>query len=125
LNRLVYENPHPLALQTKFEEIMQYSHMALKQFPKNERFQLCADIKQAVDTAMHLIIRMQKRYAKKTTLQDIDVEIEYLRVLVRSANAYGYINTHKLQVWMKHVDEAGRICGGLIKFYNEKARTTS
>ena len=42
------------------------------QFPKKERFLLCAEIKTAVDVTMHNIIRMKLKYYKKTTLQDIE-----------------------------------------------------
>lgn len=107
----------PLILLTKMEEIMQYTHIALRQFPKAERFLLCAEIKNCVDEVVHHVIRMKKKYYKKTTLQDIDIELEYLRILIRSAAAYEYINNQRRHVWIGHIDEAGRILGGLIKHY--------
>ncbi|MGL6014989.1 MAG: diversity-generating retroelement protein Avd [Selenomonadaceae bacterium] len=113
---------NPLMLQTKFEEIQVYTHDTLVQFPKRERFLLCAEINSAVDEAMHLIIRMKLRYFKKTTLQDIDVEIDYLRTLVREADALKYISHGKLNEWMSHLDEAGCILGGLVKYYSAKAK---
>ena len=76
---------NPLILRTKLTELAEYSHIALQQFPKRERFILCADIKNAVFDALKLTIRMERRYHKKTTLQDIDVEIDFLRVLIREA----------------------------------------
>lgn len=112
---------NPLILQTKFEEIQHYTHEALMQFPKKERFLLCAEIKTAVDVTMHNIIRMKLKYYKKTTLQDIDVEIDYLRTLVREANSFGYISHGKLGEWVGHLDEAGRILGGLVRLYKDKA----
>ena len=108
---------NPLILQVKFEEIQQYTHKALMQFPKNERFLLCADIKNAVDLTMHLIIRMKKKYTKKTTLQDIDIELDYLRTLIRNAYSFGYIDNHRRFVWIGKIDEAGRIVGGLMKHF--------
>ena len=112
---------NPLILQTKFEEIQQYTHNALMQFPKKERFLLCVEIKNAVDETMHNIIRLRLKFFKKTTLQDIDIEVEYLRTLVREANTFGYISNGKLGEWMRSLDEAGRIIGGLVKYYKEKA----
>lgn len=112
---------NPLILQTKFEEIQAYTHDALFQFPKKERFLLCAQIREAVSAAMHEIIRFRMKYYKKTSLQDIDIEIEYLRTLVRQAHKQRYISTGKRMEWVGHLDEAGRIVGGLKKYYQEKA----
>lgn len=113
---------NPLMLQTKFETIQTYTHDALFQFPKKERYLLCAQIQQAVEAAMHEIIRFKLKYYKKTSLQDIDIEIDYLRTLVREAHNHGYISTGKRAEWIGHLDEAGRIVGGLRKFYTEKAK---
>ena len=107
----------PLILQAKFEDIQRYTHDALFQFPKRERYLLCAQIQRAVDDTMHLIIRFKLKYYKKTTLQDIDVEIDYLRTLVRMAHIAGYISTGKRGEWVDHLNEAGRIVGGLQKYY--------
>jgi hypothetical protein len=107
----------PLILQAKFEDIQRYTHDALFQFPKKERYLLCAQIQRAVEEVMHLIIRFKLKYYKKTTLQDIDVEIDYLRVLVRASHMAGYISTGKRGEWIEHLNEAGRIVGGLKKVY--------
>jgi len=112
---------NPLILQTKFEEIQAYTHDALWQFPKKERFLLCAQIRETVETAMHEIIRFRMKYYKKTSLQEIDIEIEYLRTLVREAHKQKYISTGKRMEWIAHLDEAGRIVGGLKKYYASKA----
>lgn len=116
-----FANAHnPLILQIKLEELMKYTHIALQQFPKMEKYQLCADIKAALYTAMHLTIQMEKRYYKKTTLQDLDIAIEELRVLVRLAFNLKYISAGHLNDWMSQVDEAGKIVGGLIKTFKDK-----
>ncbi|MBO6304699.1 MAG: diversity-generating retroelement protein Avd [Selenomonadaceae bacterium] len=112
---------NPLILQTKFEEIQAYTHDALWQFPKKERFLLCAQIRETVEAAMHEIIRFRMKYYKKTSLQDLDIEIEYLRTLVREAHKQKYISTGKRMEWIAHLDEAGRIVGGLKKYYASKA----
>lgn len=114
----------PLMLQIKLEQIMQFSHERMTQFPKSEKYRLCSEIKECISDALHDTIRMQKKYYKKNTLQDIDVEIEYLRVLVRAAYSYRYISSGTLGVWMQHVDEAGSILGGLIKYFSSKVAST-
>ena len=110
-----------LIILSKLEELDAYSDKKLLQYPKYERFVLCAEIRKTLLEIMHLTIRAAKRYYKKTTLQDIDVEIDYLRTLVREANSFGYISHGKLGEWVGHLDEAGRILGGLVRFYKDKA----
>ena len=70
--RTMFDNAkNPLILQTKFEDFQRYTHEALFQFPKKERFLLCGQIQTATDEAMQLIIRFRLKYYKKTTLEDI------------------------------------------------------
>lgn len=115
-----FEMTHnPSMLRTKLNELIRYTHIALEQFPKREKYQLCADIKNSLYTATRLTIQMERRYYKKTTLQDIDVEIDFLRTLVRLSYQLGYISAGHLQAWMEQVDEAGKILGGLIKYFEK------
>ena len=118
---------NPLILQTKMEEVKDYTHTILFQFPKKERYQLCAEIENTVNAALHEIIRFEKKFYKKTTLQEIDIELEYLRVLIRQARKEGYISVKRLGVWMSKVDEAGRLLCGLVRHFRAvaEARETS
>ena len=72
-----------LKILQKCYDMIEYGYMALRQYPKSERYTLAADIKQSMYELLKLIIRANKRYFKKTTLQDIDIELENLRYLVR------------------------------------------
>ena len=113
------ENAHnPSILRAKLNELIRYTHIALQQFPKKEKYQLCADIKNSLYQATRLTIQMERRYYKNTTLQDIDIEIDFLRTLVRLSYELKYISVGHLQAWMEQVDEAGKILGGLIKYFN-------
>jgi len=103
-----------LTILTKLEELDAYSHKALVQFPKYEKFVLCAEIRQTLTAIIRLTVRTAKMYYKKTTLQDLDIEIEYLRSLIRKAHRLEYINTRKYEIWVKHVNEIGKMAGGWI-----------
>ncbi|MCI7539690.1 MAG: diversity-generating retroelement protein Avd [Veillonellaceae bacterium] len=121
--RTMFDNAkNPLILQTKFEDFQRYTHEALFQFPKKERFLLCGQIQTATDEAMQLIIRFRLKYYKKTTLEDIDIKVGFLRTLVREAHFFQYISTGKLGEWIGQLDEIGRIIGGLKKFYSEQGK---
>ena len=103
-----------LTILTKLEELDVYSHGALINFPKYEKFVLCAEVRQTLTTIIKLTVRAAKRYYKKTTLQDLDIEIEYLRSLIRKAHKMKYINTRKYGIWIKHINEIGKMAGGWI-----------
>jgi len=60
-----------------------------------------------------------KRYHKKTTLQDLDAELDLLRCQVRAAKALGYLDIRKYEHWAKLNDEIGRMIGGWIKSMSE------
>ncbi len=107
-----------LLILTKIEELDAYSHIAMVQFPKIERFVLCAHIRDTLTEIIKLTVRAGKRYYKKTTLQDLDIEIEYLRSLIRKAHRLKYVTTKRYEIWIRHVNEIGKMAGGWIKSIN-------
>ena len=104
-----------LKLLVQLEELDEYSRKALQQFPKVEKFILCAEIRETNANLIKLTIRAAKRYHKKTTLQDFDIELYYLRVLVRESYDLKYINAHRFEVWSDKITEVGKIFGGWMK----------
>ena len=57
------------------------------------------------------IICAMKKYTKKTTLRDLDIDIEILRSYIRMSYMMGYINEHKLGHWMEGCNLIGRMVG--------------
>lgn len=104
-----------LKILTKLEELDTYSHQAVQQFPRVERHVLSAEIRGTLNRLLHLTIQAAKRYHKKTTLQDLDIEVEYLRALVRKARRLSYITDKRYEIWSRHIDEIGRMVGGWIR----------
>lgn len=103
-----------LKILAKLEELDAYSHQVLIQFPKYEKHVLAAEIRSTLAQLIKLTVRTSKKYYKKTTLQDLDVEVEYLRSLVRKAHQLGHINDHRYKVWSTHINEVGRMIGGWL-----------
>lgn len=104
-----------LTLLTKLEELDAYTHTVLHQFPKLERHLLCADMRLATNKLFRLTVVAWKRRQKAAALFDLDVEIEVFRGLIRKAHRLGYINTHRLETWMRHTNEIGRMVGAWLK----------
>lgn len=111
-----YAKPEPYAaLVAKIEEVEAYTHIVLQQFPRAERHLLCADIRRSIAEIQRFCIVAWKRYHKKTTLNDLDVEIEILRVLIRKSLLLKYITPARYRVWVDHIGAIGRMVGGWIK----------
>jgi four helix bundle protein len=112
-------NQNDLKILQKCYDMIEYGYTALRQFPKSERYTLAADIKQSMYELLKLIIRANKRYFKKTTLQDIDIEIENLRYLIRLSNGLGFLPFKKYENWSRKLEELGKMLGGWIKATNK------
>ena len=107
----------PLMIQQKVEDMILYGNQALLGFPRAERYALAADIKRSMYTLYRLIITANKKYFKKTTLQDADVELAVLRGFIRLAanRDLRYLPMQKYELWAKMLDEIGRMLGGWIR----------
>lgn len=102
----------PLLILGKIEDMMLYAYPVLNAYPKYERFVLAADIKRCMDQVMERTIEANKKYYKKTTLQELDVEIDKLRKYVRLSYRLKYIDFKKYKQWSEKVNEIGRMLGG-------------
>lgn len=102
----------PLLILGKIEDMMLYAYPVLNAYPKYERFVLAADIKRCMDQATERTIEANKKYYKKTTLQELDVEIDKLRKYVRLSYRLKYIDFKKYKQWSEKVNEIGRMLGG-------------
>lgn len=104
-----------LKIRRRTEEMIGYAYIALRQFPKAERHVLSAEIRTSCWRLLRLIVVCNKRYHKKTTLQDLDAELDMLRSLVRMAHELGFLGFAKYETWSRKIDEIGRMAGGWIK----------
>jgi four helix bundle protein len=108
-----------LSILTKIHDMSKYAYPALAQFPKSEKFALVVDIKRCIDVTMERAIEASKKYYKKTTLQDMDVELMKLRHYLRLSNELGFLPPKKYEVWSGMVVEIGKMLGGWLKQVQE------
>ncbi len=106
-----------LLIRQKCEEMIAYGYIALRQFPKFEKHVLAAEMRQVMWGILRLIVVCNKRYHKKTTLQELDVELDLLRAQVRISKELGYLDFKKYEHWSRLNNEIGRMVGGWIKVF--------
>jgi hypothetical protein len=117
-------------LNRKFMEFAKLMNIYLNHFPKHEKFALANRIRSTAYEVYDLISEGQKRYLKKTTLTNLDVTHEKLRMQILLAHELGYFGysdgreaekTHDQQKEHRYltisamVDELGRMIGGWIQ----------
>jgi len=122
-------------LDRKFTEFAKQMNLYLNHFPKHEKYGLAQEIRRKAYECYGLIVEAQKRYHKKTTLSNLDIAHEQLRMLMRLAFELGYFSfkdgaplaksplgtaEHRYLAISRMVDELGRMIGGWMA--NEKAQ---
>jgi len=109
-------------LKEKVADMIKYGKPAVAQFPKRER-QTADEIRASMLTMYRLTVILEKKYYKKTTLQELDVELDVLRHFIRLAQDRDYYGQNvapplpfkKYERWSRMLDEIGRIIGGYMK----------
>lgn len=119
-----YSDPRPATKDEfktleKLADMIQYAYPVLAQFPRSEKFVLAADIKHIMLNAFKLCIEVGKKKSKKTSLFNLDVEIEALKRYIRLAYDLKFLSMHHYEVWSGKVAEIGRMIGGLIASENQ------
>lgn len=104
-----------LKIIQKTYDMIQYGYGAIAQFPKSEKYALGTDMKRCMHQVLELTIVCQKKYYKKTTLQELDVEVTKLKAYTRLAKDLGFLPFKKYEVWSGMNVEIGRMIGGWIK----------
>lgn len=117
-------------LNRKFMEFAKLMNIYLNHFPKHEKFALASRIRSTAYEVYDLISEGQKRYIKKTTLTNLDIAHEKLRMQILLAHELGYFGysdsreveksldrqrDHRYTTMSAMVDELGRMIGGWIQ----------
>lgn len=112
----------PFKLKEKIGEMIRYGRPLTMQFSRRNR-DLADDIRATMTRMYHLAVEIEKKYYRKTTTQELDVELEWLRHLVRLAadkeccgpKYAPPLSTHQYEVWARYNNEIGNMLGGYIK----------
>ena len=106
----------------KVQDLMVYSYPILNQFPKAEKFSFAQDIRHCLNELLELTITEEKKYTKKTTIENMDICNEKLKIYIRVAHDLRYIDKHRMGVWASKTVEIGKMIGGLLKSVNNRPK---
>lgn len=109
------DDEEELLIVKKITDMMEYAYLALAQFPRSEKNGIVIDIKHCIDRLLERAIEANKKYYKKTTLQDMDVELAKLKKYIRLSYRLKFLPFKKYKNWTEKTKEIGRMLGGWIK----------
>lgn len=103
------------SLELKLMDATRQIYVLLKQFPKHEKNGLAAEIRSTLWDVQRYLVRALKKFTKKTTLQDMDVELKVLMTQLRAGYELRYISHATYAKTAETLGEAGRMLGGWIR----------
>jgi len=122
----------------KVKKLIAQLNIYLRKFPSYERHALCQQIRESAYRVFTLIVEGDKRFKKKTTLTNLNIEHEKLRMLLYVAFEEGYFSWESKKHGQRAkpaqsevdrryttvstmVDEIGRMIGGWIGYEAKNA----
>ena len=107
-----------LMIYKQYIELIDYTLMILKKYPKIERYSLVNDIKNSTYDGIKSIIVANKEYNKSKriiVLNDMDNHLKFLKVLIRVSYKQRYINNKNYSAWSKKITNISNLLYGWIK----------
>lgn len=112
----------PFRLKEKIGEMIAYGRPLTMNFSRRNR-DLADAMRESMTRMYHLAVEIEKKYYRKTTTQELDVELEWMRHLVRMAGSkdyYGHkfappLSIHQREVWARYNTDIGNLLGGYIQ----------
>lgn len=114
--------PPKFVLKEKIKDMTKYGMRLTMNFPRRNR-KLADRMTDIMLEMVDLAVRLEKKYYKKTTLEDLDIALDRLRLLVEMASDKDYfgekyappLTIHQRDYWGKLNREIGNMIGGYKK----------
>lgn len=140
------EQPRKFVLKEKIREMIQYGLPLVDKFPRRNR-KLADIMRESMLEMYRLATRLERKYYKKTTIEDLDVELAVLKEFVIIASDKDYywatrnspagdqllaanygtpkgfappLTMHEREVWSRYNKEIGNMIGGYKKAFENK-----
>ena len=107
-----------LMIYKQYIELIDYTLMILKKYPKSERFSIVNDIKDSTYNGIKNIIIDNKEYNKIKRiiiLNNIDNNLKLLKILIRISYKQRYISSKNYSSWSKKITNINNLLYGWIK----------
>ncbi len=96
-------------------ELMRWYGMVLQTFPRNHRYGLGSRIENSIYDLLHHLIRARYNSDKQSMLTEANLELEFLRFLVRLAAELKLISMQQHYAFISQINNLGKQLGGWIK----------
>ena len=105
-----------LIVLKKVEQLLYRVYPTLANYPKSEKYSLCASIKQAFfETISYISLGAKVKSKRKTYLQEADAHLQVIKILMKLSKERRYISAG----FFSHVDssltEIEKMLSGFIK----------
>ncbi|HOI60417.1 MAG TPA: diversity-generating retroelement protein Avd [Candidatus Pacearchaeota archaeon] len=105
-------NHEKLILFQKTYDLILEIHPVITKFPKNQRFVLGQKIENTLITILEIVIVINLGKATASYFKKLDIEIQKLKIFIRLAKDFTFINLRKYASLEEKVIEIGRLLGG-------------
>ena len=116
-------NDNTLSIYQKYLNLIYYTNDIVRKFPKSEKFALVEEIKLSLYSGLRSLMFAIKLYSKKEKLQnlnELDVNLNLLKVQVRIAYKYRYISMRNYESWCELITIICNMLGSLINSFLKK-----
>jgi hypothetical protein len=123
------KKPEKFVLKEKISEMLKYALPLVDNFPRRNR-KLADTLRDSLLEMLRLAIRLEKKIHKKTTLDDLDIELAVVKEFVIVASDKDYcgpkyappLTMHQREVWSRYNAEIGNLIGGYKKYVEGKQK---
>ncbi len=129
------KNDPMAAMIRKYIELAKLLNNYLNHFPRHEKYALALQIRQTSYRVFDLVTECRKRFHKKTSLSELDIAHEKLRMQVFLAYELGYLAyrdgrpsqknilpEHRYMALSRLVDELGKMIGAWISHVKSEGK---
>lgn len=105
-------------MEIRADDIIQYGYIAVKQFPKSEKFTLAAritDLMWEIAALINSACDAQFGSDKIKLMKQADMELRKLKVMVRNSMKLKFLAFPQYEHWAKLNDELGRMIGAWMR----------
>ena len=106
-----------LKIYQKYLELIYYSNDIVRKYPKSEHFALVNEIKGCLYGGLKNLMYSIKSYQKSEKLKnlnELDIQLNLLKVHIRLSYKYKYITMQNYQTWSNLVTDICNMLGGWI-----------